>query len=275
VERTPAGGGVVFLVDGEPTLHVVAVGAGPPVLLVGGWSASWEAWEPTIGELSRSARCIAPDTRGTGWSDGGDDSVTLGDLVHDVFRVLDALDAPSCVIAGESLGGVVALHAVARHPSRFTGICLVSTPVALDPRTATAVIEGCRADYPATVRTFVQTSLPEPGTAHLVPWAEELFLATRPGTAVQLIRAATEVPLPDTSGLGVPAVVVHGTADAVVPVEQADLLAARLPRARVVRLPGAGHAPSVTRPQDVADAIRSLLPPTDADRGGPRRAWRR
>ncbi len=265
----------MFLVDREPMLHVVAVGDGPPVLLVGGWSASWEAWEPTVGVLSRWARCIAPDTRGTGWSDEGDGPVTLGDLVHDLFRVLDALDVRRCVIAGESMGGVVALHAVARHPSRFSGLCLVSTPVALDPRTTSAVVDGCQADYPGTVRTFVQTSLPEPGTAHLVPWAEELFLATRPATAAQLIHAVTEVPLPDTSGLEVPAVVVHGTADAVVPVGQADELAARLPWSRVVRLQGAGHAPTVTRPQDVADAIGSLLRPEDADRGGSRRAWRR
>lgn len=265
----------MFLVDRAPTLHVVAAGAGPPVLLVGGWSASWEVWEPTMSELSRWARCIAPDTRGTGWSDEGDAPVTLGDLVHDLFRVLDALDVPRCVIAGESLGGVVALHAAARHPSRFTGICLVSTPVALDPRTTSAVVDGCQADYPATVRTFVQTCLPEPGTAHLVPWAEELFIATRPATAVQLVQAVTEVPLPDTSGLGAPVVVVHGTADAVVPVEQADELASRLPGSRVVRLQGAGHAPTVTRPREVADAIGSLLRPGDAERAGSRRAWRR
>lgn len=250
---------MVFLVDREPRLHVVAVGSGPPVLLLGGWSASWEAWEPTVGELSRSARCIAPDTRGTGWSAEGDGPITLGDLVRDVFRVLDSLDVERCVIAGESMGGLVALHAVARHPSRFSGVALVSTPSALDPRTTRAVIEGTLADYPATVRTFVHTCLPEAGTEHLLPWAEELFLSTRPVTAVQLLQAATGTPLPDLSGLGLPAVVVHGTADVVVPVTEADALAARLPRSRLVLLEGAGHAPTVTRPREVAEAIRSLV----------------
>ena len=192
----------MFLVDRDPRLHVVAVGGGPAVLLLGGWSASWEVWEPTIGELSRHARCLAPDTRGTGWSAEGQGPVTLGDLVADVFRVLDALGVQRCVIAGESVGGLVALHAVARHPARFSGICLVSTPLRLDARTTSAVIEGSLADYPATVRTFVQTCLPEPGTEHLIPWAEELLLATRPVTAVQLLQAATGTPAPDVSGLG-------------------------------------------------------------------------
>jgi pimeloyl-ACP methyl ester carboxylesterase len=249
----------VFLVERDPRLRVVAVGAGPPVLLLSGWSASWEAWEPTVGELSRDARCIAPDTRGTGWSAEGDGPVTLGDLVADVFRVLDAFDVRRCVIAGESLGGLVALHALARHPSRFSGICLVSTPVQLDQRTTSAVLEGSLADYPATIRTFVQTSLPEPGTEHLQPWAEELFLSTRPVTAVQLLQAVTGTPAPDVSGLGVPAVVVHGTADVVVPVSAAHEMASRLPGASVSLLEGAGHAPSVTRPREVAAAVRRLL----------------
>lgn len=249
----------MFLVDRDPRLHVVAVGAGPPVLLLGGWSASWEAWEPTIGELSRHARCIAPDTRGTGWSTEGQGPVTLGDLVADVFRVLDALEVQRCVVAGESVGGLVALHALARHPSRFSGICLVSTPLRLDARTTSAVIEGSLADYPATIRTFVQTSLPEPGTDHLLPWAEELFLATRPVTAVQLLQAATGTPPPDVSGLGVRASVVHGTADVVVPVAAAHELAACLPGAHVSILEGVGHAPSITRPREVSNAIRRLL----------------
>ena len=249
----------MFLTDREPRLHAVTVGSGPPVLLLSGWSASWEAWEPTISELSRHARCIAPDTRGTGWSAEGDGPVTLGDLVADVFRVLDALDLPRVVIAGESMGGLVALHALARHPSRFSGICLVSTPVQLDSRTTSAVVEGTLADYPATVRTFVQTSLPEPNTEYLRPWAEELFLTTRPVTAVQLLQAATGTPVPDVSGLGVRAVVVHGTADVVVPVSAAQELAACLPGASLRLLEGAGHAPTVTRPREVADAICRLL----------------
>jgi pimeloyl-ACP methyl ester carboxylesterase len=249
----------VFLDDRDPLLHVVAFGSGPPVLLVAGWSASWEVWEPTMGELSRSARCIAADTRGTGWSDGGDGPVTLGDLVHDVFRVLDALDLRRCVIAGESLGGLVALQAVARHPSRFSGVCLVGSPAVLDPRTTAAVAEGSLADYASTVGTYVSTSLPEERTAHLRPWVEEMFLATRPVTAVQLLQAVTGTPLPDVSGLGVPAVVVHGTKDVVVTTEESTELARRLPGARVVTLAGAGHAPTVTRPREVADAIRLLL----------------
>jgi 3-oxoadipate enol-lactonase len=249
----------VFLVDHDPRLHVIAVGAGIPVLLLSGWSAAAQVWEPTTSELSRHARCITPDTRGTGWSAEGDGPVTLGDLVGDVFRVLDALDVRRCVLAGESVGGLVAVHALARHPSRFLGLCLVGAPAELDARTAGAIVEGTLADYPETVRTLVETGLPERGTDHLVPWAEELFLTTRPTTAVELLRAATGTPLPDVSGLEVPTVVVHGTDDAVVPVEEAHELAARLPGARLRLLEGVGHLPTVTRPREVAEAIRLLL----------------
>ena len=149
--------------------------------------------------------------------------------------------------------------ALGRHPSRFSGICLVSTPLRLDERTTSAVVDGALADYPATVRTFVQTALPEPDTEHLRPWAEELFLTTRPDAAVELFRAATGTPVPDVSGLGVAAAIVHGTADVVVPVTAAHELADRLPGAQVSILEGAGHVPSITRPREIAAAVRGLL----------------
>ena len=247
-----------MFVDGDPRLRVVCAGSGPPALLVGGWSASWEAWEPTIGELSRHARCIAPDTRGTGWSEPGE-APSMADLVDDLLRVLDAVGVQRCVVAAESIGGIVALNLALRHPDRVAGLCLVATPDGLPPEQAGAWARGARADYRSVVRDFAARCLDEPGTGHLLPWAESVFLGASGEAAARLLEAVAG-PLPDVAAVRAPTVVLHGEADHVVPLEAGRRLAAAIPGARLVVLPGAGHAPTVTRPVAVTQAVTGLLP---------------
>src|ERR1700744_541988 len=61
-------------------LHVVSGGAGPPLLLVGGWPQTWYAWRLVMPRLAQDFHVIAVDPRGVGVSDaphGGYDSATL------------------------------------------------------------------------------------------------------------------------------------------------------------------------------------------------------
>ena len=64
---------------------------------------------------------------------------------------------------------------------------------------------------------------------------------------------------PDLSAIRVPTIVVHGDADLVVPIDAGRAIAATIPGAQLVELPGACHAPTVTRPAEVAQVIRSCL----------------
>ena len=249
----------MFLRVDDRLLRTVAFGPGPDtVLALNGWSAAWEAWQPTFELLSGELRCVSYDTRGTGASSASPEQITLEGLVDDVFRVLDAHGIARCVLAGESLGGFVAIHAVLRDPSRFEGLALVAAPPVVSPEVTGPLVVGARRDYPATIRLFARMCLNEPDAAHLHPWAEGLFLGTAPEVAARLFEACYGV-APALEEIALPTVVVHGTRDLVVPAQAGELLARRIPGARLVSLPGAGHAPTVTRPAEVAEAILSVV----------------
>lgn len=251
----------MFLRPDGRLLRTVAFGPGPhTVLALNGWSAAWEAWQPTFELLSTDTRCISFDTRGTGASQGEPSDITLTGLVDDVFRVLDGHGVERCVLAGESLGGFVALHAALRDPSRFEGLVLVASAPVVSPEVTGRLVAGARRDYPATIRLFVKMCLNEPEAAPLHPWGERLFLDTAPEVAARLFEACHGAE-PALAALTLPTVVVHGSEDLVVPPAAGEALARGIPGARLVSLPGAGHAPTITRPEAVAEAIRSLRAP--------------
>lgn len=255
------------VVPGQPQLRTVAFGPGPDtVLALNGWAARWEAWQPTFEVLSRSTRCVTWDTRGVGSSPAPAELITVDALVDDVFRVLDAHRVARCVLAGESLGGLVALLAAARQPDRFSGLVLVATPPILPAEAAAPLVAALRADRRAMMAGFARACLGEPGTEGLQAWAEGLFLETPADVAIRLLEMWDGV-VPDLSGIGMPTVVVHGDRDRVVPVGAGRALASGIPGARWVELPGAGHAPSVTRPDEVAAVIRAVLAGSVSDLG--------
>ena len=88
----------MFLRIDDRVLRTVAFGPGPDtVLALNGWSAAWEAWQPTFEVLSATMRCVSYDTRGTGHSPADPAAIHLDGLVDDVFRVLDAHRVERCV----------------------------------------------------------------------------------------------------------------------------------------------------------------------------------
>ncbi|MEZ5144857.1 MAG: alpha/beta fold hydrolase [Acidimicrobiales bacterium] len=249
----------MFVTADDATLHTVAFGPeGPTVLGLNGWSAAWELWQPTFEHLSTTTRCVSFDTRGTGTSTGSADSISIDTLVDDVFRVLDGRGIDRCVLAGESMGGFVAAHAARRDPSRFAALVLVATPATIGPDTAGALVDGARADYAATTAFFVQLCFTEPDTEHLQPWGRQLFAGADPEVAARLMECCYDA-APDFGAITVPTTVVHGQADAVVPVDSGRAIAAAVPDARLIELPDAGHAPTVTRGREVAEIIRAAV----------------
>ena len=234
-------------------LRTVDLGQGVPLLLHDGWVASWDLWLPLVERLQHDWRCVAYDHRGTGASTFPPETIGADALVDDVFRVLDAHRIDRCVVAGESLGSLVCLQAVLRDPSRFLGLVVVGgMPRGLPAAAATAA--AVRADWEGYVAGFVRACLPEPDAAALHRLGRGTLLPSGPDAAVRMTEAFADV-VPDLAAVGVPTLVVHGSLDAIAPLDGARLLAATVPGAELVVLDGAGHVPILTRPDDVAAAI--------------------
>jgi pimeloyl-ACP methyl ester carboxylesterase len=255
----------VFLHVNGVRLHTVAFGTGMRTFVAtGGWTGSWEVWEEPIGLLTAAGwRCIAYDHRGSGESPVDPALIAVDALAEDVVGVLDALGIETCVLAGESQGGAIAQYAAARHPERFEGLVLAApAPTGRSTAGPSAFADACRTDYPSAVAGFVEACFPEPDVPHVRRWATNILLSAEPDQAARMIDMWRDDDVPDVDprSIDIRTLILHGTADAIVPIEGSRTLVELLPDAELVEFEGSGHVPTMTRSREVVDAISRRFP---------------
>jgi len=88
-----------------------------------------------------------------------------------------------------------------------------------------------------------------------------MMLETSPDGVVGALAAMRDRPdsTPDLSALDVPVLILHGAEDQLIPVAEAEAMAATLPSAKLVVVPGAGHLPNLEQPEIFNDAVREFL----------------
>lgn len=253
----------MFVSVGDARIYATSFGPidRPVVLGVGGWTGSWELWAEPFSILSQRWRTIAYDHRGAGITQAPVDSITHDRLVDDVFAVMDAYQVARCVLAAESAGALTALGAALRHPERIAGLVLVDPMYYRAPSAEESpFVIGLRTHYEETLRRFVAACVPEPDSEHLKAWGLKILSRATPAEAIALFNAATGVDLRgDLARITQPALIFHGERDVIVPLDQARALAAALPHATLSVVPGAGHVPTVTRPEEIADGVTRYL----------------
>jgi pimeloyl-ACP methyl ester carboxylesterase len=112
-------------------MHVAEAGEGPLVVLCHGFPESWYSWRHQLVALAEAGyHAVAPDQRGYGQTDKPEaiDQYTLLHLVGDLVGLLDALRAPTAVVAGHDWGAPVAWHAALLRPDRFRAVIGLSVP---------------------------------------------------------------------------------------------------------------------------------------------------
>ena len=247
----------MFVAVEEHFLNCVSFGGGDRIFVAhGGWVGNWELWQDPFMLMQERWRCIGFDHRGSGASTFPPESITPGALVDDLFAVLDHFDVETCVLAGESLGALTCLQAVLQRPERFDGLVLVDGVPAANRERQSALVNGSRANYPATVRAFVDACVPEPDSEHLRAWGRQILLRADPEAAARILEVHYEQEIaPSLTDVAVPTLVIHGELDAIVPLELAQQVAGKIPHCELTVIPGAGHVPTVTRPHQVVEAI--------------------
>ena len=244
---------------------IFATAFGPPhapcILGIGGWIGNWELWADPFSILSATWRTVAYDHRGSGATQCTLESITFERLVDDVFAVLDAYQIERCVLAGESAGALTVLGAALKQPERIAGLVIVDGMIFNNPSDEDdAFLNGLIAHYAQTIDRFLEACLPESDSDHLKRWGRHIFDRTTPEAAQALYRLTGSVDLrADLPRLMQPTLILHGSADALVPVEAAHWLARTLPNTQLTIFEGAGHVPTVTRPRDIAQAITTYF----------------
>jgi 2-succinyl-6-hydroxy-2,4-cyclohexadiene-1-carboxylate synthase len=261
---------------GGVSLFVETEGAGPPVVLLHGFTGSGRSLAETAASLRPGFRTVRIDLVGHGRSDAPADSAayTLEACAAQVARVIEVACSGSAHVLGYSMGGRVALALAAWHPTRVRSTILIGARAGLADAAVRA--ERRRADEALArdlerdgLEAFVDRWMALPlfasqarlGPAFLARARRERLRQDPAGLAASLrgMGAGAQPPLFDRLGeIDVPALLVAGAEDERF-AEVADDLARRLPRARAVRIAGAGHAAHLERPEAFARVAREFL----------------
>jgi pimeloyl-ACP methyl ester carboxylesterase len=218
--------------------------------------------------LAQQFQVVTFDNRGFGDSDVAPGPYTTTQLAADAIAVLDAAGVDSGDVIGISLGGMVAQELVLAQPERVRKLVLCSTtpggPNSVPMPEQTVALMGRQADLDprAALRLFVLNALSPDAPDELVEEIVSYRVANPPDGAgwwAQVGAGATHDAMARLGTISVPTLVVHGTADNVVDVRNAPLLADAIPGARLELFDGVGHLLPWERPQEFAELVEEFL----------------
>jgi len=235
-------------------------GAGPPLVKAANWlnhlEFEWRSpiWAHWVMELTRRHTLYRYDERGNGLSDWNIEDFSFQAWVRDFEQLIDTIELDRFALLGISQGGAVAVSYAARHPERVSklilygafsrGWMLRNIPGEVERRNAllTLVRLGWGKDNPAFRQLWTTLFMPE-ATPEQCDWFNELQrVTTSPDNAVQLMMEAGKINVVDLlPRVKCPTLVLHSREDAAIPVAEGRLLAARIPGAKFVELPGCNH----------------------------------
>lgn len=246
------------LVDGV-RIYYEEGGAGYPVLLSHGYCAAAAMWEPQVPALAPRYRLISWDLRGHGRSDSPEapGEYSEAKTVQDMLAILDALGVRRAVLCGMSLGGYMSLAFHRDHPQRVSALVLVdSGPGFRNP----ARREEWNAMALARADRLEREGLDALGESSEVRTVRHLQRSAR-GLARAARGMLTESDDSVISGLErvrVPTLVVVGADDTPF-LAAAGYMADRIPGARKVVIPNAGHGANLDQPELFNRAVLEFL----------------
>ncbi len=252
-------------VNGQKIAYEDSGGSGPVVVLAHGFLMDRSMFAPQVAAIRDRYRVVTWDARGFGETVFDGAPFTYWDLAHDGLGLLDHLGVDRAVVGGMSQGGFVALRMALLAPQRVAALVLLDSQAGTEDPARVPLLqermEAWIADGPSADLAEVAAELVL-GDANLKRTWIPRWMAREPQTLIEPSHAL--LTRDDITGqleqIDVPALVVHGTADAAISMERAQALADGLPGcAGVVAIPDGTHTANLTHPGAVNDALITFL----------------
>lgn len=262
-------------VDGE-TVHYMAAGEGPPLVLVHGFLSWSYTWRRNLAALATRARVVAPDLRGFGLSaKESRRGHSLSDQVELLGAVMDALSIDQTVLCGHSMGGEIAMRFALRYPERVRALILVASsgyvtrierPMERWIRKI-PVLGALFVRAAVLNRRFAASSL---RTGYFDPLlvAEQdvdayLLPARAPGAAGALLSMVRDMDFGASSArwpeISHRSLLIWGENDPWIPLAHGQRLHAHLPQSELVVFPQCGHLPQEEHPDRFNRSVLAFL----------------
>ena len=254
-------------------------GKGPVVTFSHGWPLNSDAWDGQMFFLAQNGfRVVAHDRRGHGRSSQPFSGNDMDGYADDLAAVIEALDLKDAILVGHSTGGGEVVRYIARHgKERVAKAVLIAAvpPIMLKTPSNT---EG----LPIEVFDNLRSGLTKDRSQFYKDLAIPFYGANRPGAKVSQgtldqfwlwsmqaglknaydsIKAFSETDFTeDLQKIDVPALVMHGDDDQIVPVKDSAVKSARLIRgAKEIYYPGAPHGLTATLQDQVNTDLLAFL----------------
>ena len=263
---------VTVELEGGEAVSVIDAGDGPAIVMVPGLSGDHQVYRYQVGSLTRSYRVIATDLR------SGFDGVerNFDRFAHDIATVMDARGVRSAVVMALSFGGPIGIRFATLYPDRLRALILTATLARLDLSHV-----GLNRTLFIPVARWTSRYLPEvlmrslariwgrwgiwvyddtPGNERVIEY--ELDAPAAVPAAVGGLRMDTFRRLdlrPELSRISQPTLLIAGTADSYTPPEWQRQIAASLPNATYVEIPGAGHLALISRAETFNQVVLEWL----------------
>jgi 3-oxoadipate enol-lactonase len=256
-----------FLQNQNARIYWDEQGQGEPLLLIMGLGYPSYLWHRTRPVLARQYRTIALDNRGSGQSDAPPGPYSIALMASDAAAALDAAGVESAHVFGLSMGGMIAQEFALQYPQRVRSLILGCT--------AAGGPNAVRAEKKVTeLLTAPNMSLEEAAHA-LRPYVydastpvermdEDLairrkWFPKREALMAQLQGIYAWEAYSRLNQITAPALVIHGDSDQLVPPGNAELIAGRIPGAKLVIIPHASHIFTTDQPEIAHRTVLDFL----------------
>jgi pimeloyl-ACP methyl ester carboxylesterase len=244
----------------------------PVVILLHGFGASLETWEPWAQALSADYRVIRIDLPGFGLT-GPDPTGDYSDAraIRVLIGLMDQLGIDRASLVGNSLGGRIAWNFAAQHPERLTRLVLVSPDGFASPgfeydRAPKMPLVMQVLPYVAP-RGLLKANLaagygrPETLSEATLTRYRDMLLApgVRRAILARMAQVILKEPGPTLSRITKPTLLLWGERDGMIPISNAADYQRYLPDATLVRLPGLGHLPFEEDPAGSLPPVERFL----------------
>lgn len=240
------------------SLYYEVHGEGPALLLTHGFSATSQMWKGQIDTLAPHFTVITWDMRGHGQSDYPADLAAYSEAatVADMAALLDKVGARKAVIGGLSLGGYMSLAFHLAHPERTRALLIIDTGPGYKNDKAR---EGWNASALARAEAYEAKGLGDLAKASAEVRAAHHRDATGLARAARGMLTQRDARVIESlPAIQVPAVVIVGEKDKPF-LAASDYMAAKIPGAKKVVIPNAGHAANIDNPEAFNAALDEFL----------------
>jgi pimeloyl-ACP methyl ester carboxylesterase len=222
------------------------------VLLIHGAGENHLVWPSGLRRLPETI-VYAIDLPGHGKS-SGQGRGTIEAYVDWLVAFVDALHLKSVILIGHSMGGAIAQLFALKYPDRVAGLVLIATSAKL--RVAPQLLDLVHSNFCAAIELIGQWEWGPSISKKIRQLGQQQLLATDPAVIFDDYQACDTFDLREQLGvIQTPVLIIGGEVDQMIPLEHVEFMAKRLPHARLVMVPAAGHMVMLEAEEQVVNAV--------------------